>query len=163
MIASELVDDQVVTDGLIEALRTYSELVTIGAAVHQHVGGTVGDGDSPAVATVGVFVEVRQLPDGENPSGGWTQPLGVRGLKYQMHCVGETRQQAQWLGAAVQRFLFEYAYTGAGDYNGFLNPIPMERHTVIHRELVSNVGAVDSGRSPGHMLHVRIRVHRSER
>lgn len=160
MIDSDLVDDQIVTDGLKAALEAYSEISDLGAAVFQATGGMVGDGDSPARAEVGVFVEMRQLPDGENPSGGYAQPLAVRGLKFQMHCVGETRQQAQWLAGAVQRFLFEY---NSGSITGYANPIPVERHTIVHRELVSNVGAIDSGRRPGHMLHIRIRAHRSTR
>jgi len=147
-----LVDDGMVTDDLIEWLGT--ELAPFGIAV--------GDADSPPAANEAdypKFLEVRQLPDGEIPSGGWGQPLAVRGLKYQLRAVGTTRRQAQWVAARARERLFEYAIPQG---TGYLHSITLTKHAVVHRENVSELGYVASGRAGGYLLHVRLRVQRTQ-
>lgn len=150
---SKLVDDGIVTDELIAWFTTHLGPLGI----------LVGDADSPAASTDDVahpkFLEVRQLPDGEIPSGGWGQPLAVRGLKYQLRAVGETRRQAQWVAARAREKLFEYAVPQG---TGYMTAMPLPKHAVVHRELVSDLGYVASGRSGGYLLHIRIRVQRTQ-
>jgi hypothetical protein len=145
--ASAMVDDEVVTSALIDWLT--ANLVIWGAKV--------GDADTPADAQAPPFVEVRQLPDGENPSGGWAQPLGVRGLKFQLFVVGLTRRQAQGLASRVREYLFELS-----EATQWQTPMPIFKHTVIGRESVSNLGYVKSGRSGGYLMHVRLLVQRTQ-
>ena len=149
---STLVDDGLVTDDLITWLGTQLAPYDI----------LVGDADSPALATEGPypkFVEVRQLPDGENPSGGWGQPLAVRGLKYQLRTVGASRRQAQWVAQRVREQLFEYAIPQG---TGYLHAIALAKHAVVHREMVSDLGYVASGRAGAYLFHVRLRVQRTQ-
>lgn len=145
---SKLVDDSVATQAFIDWLATI-------LAPHQIL---VGDADAPAAATAPRFIEVRQLPDGEIPSGGWAQPLGVRGLKYQLRSVGTARREAQWIMARAREALFEYHPSGFG----YLNAIPVPKHEIVHREMVSDLGYVDSGRAGGHLTHIRLRTQRTQ-
>lgn len=148
---SVLVDDGLVTDDLIAWFRTQLDPHGI----------LIGDADSPPEANEGdlpKFLEVRQLPDGEIPTGGWGQPLAVRGLKYQLRAVGATRRQAQWVMARAREALFEYA-TPQG--TGYATAIPLTKHAVVRREMVSDLGYVASGRSGGHLMHIRLRVQRT--
>lgn len=147
-----LVDDGMVTDDLIAWMK--AQLAPYGIEV--------GDADSPPEATEGLypkFLEVRQLPDGEIPSGGYGQPLAVRGLKYQLRAVGATRRQAQWVAARARELVFEYAVPQG---TGYLNPITLTEHAVTHRENVSELGYVASGRAGGYLFHIRIRVQRTQ-
>lgn len=146
-LPSKLVDDSQVTSDFI----TWLGLVLVPHEI------LVGDADAPAMATAPKFVEVTQLPDGEIPSGGWAQPLAVRGLKFQLRAVGATRRQASWVMSRVREAIFEYGPNGAG----YLNTIPVQRHEIIHREMVSDLGYVASGRAGGHLTHVRLRAQRT--
>ena len=150
---SKLVDDGIVTD---ELLAWFTAQLT-------PFGILVGDADSPAASTDDVahpkFLEVRQLPDGEMPSGGWTQPLMVRGLKYQLRAVGENRRQAQWVAQRAREKLFEYA---SPQGTGYATPITLAKHAVVRREAVSDLGYVASGRSGGYLFHIRLRVQRTQ-
>lgn len=155
---SWLVDDRVVTDAFIAALKSYSEIAALGDP-----NTLIGDDDAAALSTAPQGIRVRQLPDGLNISAGaYLTDGAIRGMKLQLQCVGETRQQAQGLAAMAMRFLFDRTERNgeAGDY---LTPIPVDKHAIFHRELVSYVGSVDSGRSSGRVIHVRLHVQRTER
>lgn len=155
---SWLVDDRVVTDAFIAALKTYGEVAALG-----NPDTIVGDDDAPGLGTTPQQIKIRQLPDGASLSGGMYLSEGsVRGMKLQLHCVGETRQQGQGLAAMAMRFLFDRTDVG-GDAGDYLSPIVIDKHVIFRRELVSYVGSVDSGRASGRVIHVRLHVQRTER
>ena len=157
--ASWLVDDRVVTDAFIAALKSYSEVAALGDPDT-----LVGDDDVAALSAAPQGIKIRQLPDGmrSTDGGAYLTDGAVRGMKLQLHCVGSTRQQAQGLAAMVMRFLFDRTETN-GDTGGYLTPIPVPKHAIYERELVSVVGSVDSGRSMGRVIHVRLHVQRTAR
>lgn len=150
---SALVDDDLVTTAFIDFLKARFATLPGDPKVD------IGEAEPPASAEVARFIEVAQLLDGEEPSGGWAQPLAVRGLKYQLRSVGRTRREATWVMARTMEFIFEYADTPGG---GHAYDIAVPKHVVIYRQMVSNIGYVTSGRSGGHLVHVRLRVQRTE-
>jgi hypothetical protein len=144
-----IVDSGRVTDGLIAALKAFTPLATLGVLV--------GDGDTPAEAVTARYVSVRQLPDNATPTGGWAQELAVRRMKWALICTGENRAQSDWIATQVMALLYERAQGGGT----FTYAITVDGHAVIHRELVSDLGLVPSGRLMGRQLHIGLLVHRT--
>lgn len=104
-----------VTNGLLAHLRTQT-------------GRPVGDGDVPAITDVAAplapgsaltpYAIVYSIPEG-NVWGSLSSPQGSAGLVYQVTCVGDTRDGAEWMSDLVRQHLscvtFAIAAPAAGE------------------------------------------------
>jgi hypothetical protein len=151
------VNDAIVNYAVVtEAMKTFFSVALPGGAILPVTisGAPTELVDDLPVAIPPPFVEIEHLPDGRDPQGGWAQPWALVFCKYQLLSVGNTPEASAHLDHfAVQRF-------AARNPNGIgsLNPIPIDGHVCIGREVVSRLGYAKSGRSTGTITHIRVQV-----
>lgn len=154
MTTSDIVQKRPVTDGLIAFLAAIPAFAAAGVRV--------GDADAPGTnpdepAVFPPFVEVRRLPDGRDPQGGWAEYHSVEFAKFQVIYVGDDRRVAEEMADVGKAHFIAAAASG----QGYEHEIPVTGHAVIGREVVHDLGYVPSGRAFGCMHHYRVLVQRT--
>jgi len=151
---TEIVEKRKVTDGVIAFIGSHPKVSANNVPV--------GDSDAPGVDPESShvpppFIEVKRLPDGRDPQGGWGQPHLVEFAKYQILFVGVDRASSEGLADDIKAWFIEQASTQPRVY---VNPITVEDHAVIGREVQNDLGYVPSGRANGVLHHYRVQVQK---
>lgn len=140
-----MIESRKVTDGLL----AFCEAALVGTAAE----GLVGDAKAPdGAAGEPPYIVVYRVASGYGAIGAIVQPDDMRNVKYQLSAVGANRAQSEWI---LDRVLVRLTDLGSG--TGYTYPLTVEDHSVIEREVVTDIGIGAEGAMLS-VAHIRLLV-----